>query len=185
VSARQSEELSIEDRRYADGRDVQLLDIVEIEFSRPNPHGCQSENHVIDDQVYWRKVGTVNSEHLRSEAVSSGPLWVDGYSSYAGKNDRIPVDVADRLSSSLILVGTDSATILVQPGLKKRQVRVRFSLEGVNYCLPVTDPGVESVFLAKPDGEYVVGYQALMCVSLGEPFEGFRYKLAASLILVA
>jgi hypothetical protein len=49
VSDRVSEEVSLEERRYEDGKDTQLLDIVTIEMKRPHPHDCQTENHVIDD----------------------------------------------------------------------------------------------------------------------------------------
>jgi hypothetical protein len=182
ISDRVSEELSIEDRRYADGQDVRLLDIIDIQFIEPRPHACQSENHVIDDGYQWQRVGRKAAADLVAFASSEGPLWNDGQHSYSGENDRIRLDVADQLSSSLRLVAPRNLAISVGRGFKKRQVRAIFHLGVTRYCLTVTDPGVEMQFLAKPDGEYPFAGRTLVCVSLGEPFDGYRYKLAAAVI---
>lgn len=184
VSNRPSEELSIEERRYQNGRDVQVLDLIDVQLRQPRPHACQTENHVIDDDCFWVRAGTYPATKLLKAAKTAGPLWVDGYRSYNGENDRIPLPIADQQSSSLLLVGPQWAKIVVGPGLKKRQVRIRFQLTNARYCFTVTDPRVETEFLAKQDGEYEYGSQVLVCVSLGEPFDGFRYKLAAAVIPV-
>jgi hypothetical protein len=182
VSERASEELAIEERRYQNGRDVSLLDVVEVQFKAPRPHACQVENHVIDDGYYWVPAGTFEASRLLPVAVNRGPLWVDGYSSYSGENDRVPLPQADQLPSSLLLAAPTKASMLVAPGLKKRQVRMRFSLPPTQYCLTVTDPKLEAEYLSKPDGEYPFSGPVLVCVSLGEPFDGYRYKLAAAVL---
>jgi hypothetical protein len=184
ISSRPSEELAIEDRRYQNGQDVKLLDIVDVRFLQARPHACQTENHVIDDEYYWVQTGAYRAVDLLPITKTKGPLWVDGHSSFSGENDRIPLAIADQQSSSLLLVSSPSVTIIVAAGLKKRQVRTRFRLGDTRYCLSLTDPQMEGTYLAKNDGEYDYGSRALMCVSLGEPFDGFRYKLAASLIPV-
>lgn len=182
ISDRASEELSIEDRRYADGQDVRLLDVIDIQLIEPRPHACQSENHVIDDGYYWQRIGHITAADLIAFASPASPLWIDGQHSYSGENDRIRLDVADQLNSSLRLVSPGNVAISVGQGFKKRQVRAIFALGVTRYCLTVTDPGVEMQFLAKPDGEYALPGPALVCVSLGEPFDGYRYKLAAAVI---
>lgn len=184
ISDRPSEELSIVERQYQNGRDVQVLDIVDVQLLQPRPHACQTENHVIDDGYYWVNVGTYPATNLVSGAKTTGPLWVDGHRSYSGENDRIPLAAANQQTSSLVLAAPQSAKIVVGPGLKKRQVRIWFHLANVQYCLTVTDPRVETEFLSKQDGEYNYGSRVLVCVSLGEPFDGFRYKLAAGVIPV-
>ncbi|MCC7054866.1 MAG: hypothetical protein IT355_16460 [Gemmatimonadaceae bacterium] len=182
VSSRGTEELSIDERRYEDGQDVKLLDLVEVAFKEPRPHACQVENHLIDDEHSWIRRGTIAASTLLPAAIASGPLWVDGFSSYGGENDRIPQADADQLPSSLILVVTEAATFEVGSGFKKRQVRIRFRLGNRRYLLSVTDPKVETDYLGKPDGEYSFETRALVCVSLGEPFDGYRYKLVAGFV---
>jgi len=67
-----------------------------------------------------------------------------------------------------------------------RKVRGEFSLNGVRYRLAVTDPIVESKYLAGNDGTYDVG-NAILCISLGEPYKGYAkgyaYKLIAGVIV--
>src|SRR6266851_492506 len=64
-----------------------------------------------------------------------------------------------------------------------RKVRGEFSLNGVRYRLAVTDPIVESKYLAGNDGTYDVG-NAILCISLGEPYKGYAYKLIAGVIVL-
>jgi hypothetical protein len=52
---------------------------------------------------------------------------------------------------------------------------------GLHYCLAVTDPLAESKYLVAQNGTYQV-QDAVVCVSLAEPFHGFAYKLVASII---
>ncbi len=47
VSIRPSEEISLLDRRFKDGSQPSLLDILEIPMLNPQPHACQTENHLI------------------------------------------------------------------------------------------------------------------------------------------
>jgi hypothetical protein len=49
------------------------------------------------------------------------------------------------------------------------------------YLLAVTDPHVETVYMAKPDGEHPIG-SAILCLSLSEPIHGFAFKLIATVI---
>jgi hypothetical protein len=53
VSLRPAGELSEADRQFQDGTDPKLLDVVDIRMVRHVPHGFQTENHAIDDQIYW------------------------------------------------------------------------------------------------------------------------------------
>jgi hypothetical protein len=47
----------------------------------------------------------------------------------------------------------------------------------------ITDRKVERYYSEKADGSFPVDVENLfLCVSLGEPFEGFRYKVVASVM---
>ena len=58
------------------------------------------------------------------------------------------------------------------------QLMQTFSLNAEQYLLSITDPIVERKYLAGPNGEFKVGH-AILCVSLGEPYLGYAYKLIA------
>ncbi|MFZ5503845.1 MAG: dual OB domain-containing protein [Pseudomonadota bacterium] len=59
VSDRSSHEVSEEERRYKDGGDPQLLDIIKVSCARHDPVSRQHESHVIDPNDYWSKEGRV------------------------------------------------------------------------------------------------------------------------------
>jgi hypothetical protein len=45
----------------------------------------------------------------------------------------------------------------------------------------VTDPEYELQYLAKPEGIYELG-ESFLTVSLGEPYDGYAYKLVAAIM---
>ena len=81
VSARDSEEISEEERRYEDGTDPKVLDIIRILFLEPRPTIYQTENHVIDDQDYWEKVDQAGWNDV-IEALDLGPVLIKGIPFY-------------------------------------------------------------------------------------------------------
>ena len=67
-------------------------------------------------------------------------------------------------------------------GNSKRRVQGQFTHSRHEpYGLWVTDPGYEREYLAKLDGTYEIG-ACYLTISLGEPFEGWCYKLIAAII---
>ena len=187
VSARSSQEISEEERRYQDGTDPSVMDVIAIEMTRPQPQHHQQENHLIDADCYWVKRGTVSWRDLQPAVEDpGGPLWLNGYSSSYGHNDRVPEDRANGLPRSLYLVRPDELTLIVASeggdfGPPRRRVRARFNLSGHSYCVVVTDPWMERQCLANSDGQSELD-DALLCVSLGEVFHDYAYKLAAAVI---
>jgi hypothetical protein len=97
-------------------------------------------------------------------------------------NDRIPSPLANTLPNSLILVAAKGAVVIVMQGRVKRQARLAFRLGTTSYNFVITDPKIEAQYFSGPNGTYPLSGQVLVCVSLGEPFDGYRYKLAAALV---
>jgi len=60
-------------------------------------------------------------------------------------------------------------------------VRARFPLGEKRYVIAVTDPVIAREYLAKENGEYPIGI-ARLCISIGEPYQGYCYKLVAGII---
>ena len=185
VSARVSREVSEEERNYENGSSPKVLDIIKIEVIGASPQLYQSENYVLDDQVYWIKEGSFNWADLAELADQPVPLWTNGDSSYNGINDRVRVNIAATLKNSLLLIKPDDLTLRTVTegaffGNPKRRVRADFSHLGTRYSLIVTDPETERALLAKPNADCKLK-DAYLCISLGEPHtDNYCYKLVAT-----
>lgn len=188
VSDREYEELSEDERRYEDGSDVSVLDIIDVPLLRPKPKSHQPENWLLDTSRSWHRTGRFNSRSLRFLADRPGPLWINGHSTKHGLNDYVPVGEVTGADGSLklIFVGDNLRLRVFNPGkaageMPKRRVQASFAFGGALYVLWVTDPLIESDYLARPDGFYTLG-PSYLTISLGDVHEGRYYKLVAAII---
>jgi len=188
VSDREGEEVSEDERRYENGPDPQVLDIIDVPLLSPKPNNHQQENWLLDSDSYWTKVGDLSLDKLQQLADPVAPLWIDGHSTYRGCNDQIPLALTKFLKSSLRLIHVDRVQLSIfRPGEEfgnpKRRVRGRFSYAKEEYALWITDPSYEREYLSKPDGKYEIG-ESFLTISPGEPFKEACYKLIATIIQV-
>ena len=187
VSARPSAEISEEERRYENGVLPRVLDIITIPVIGATPQLYQSENYVIDAGYYWAKTGELSLPEVRQLVDKPEPLWTNNDSTYYGNNDRVKVEVASKLKSSLMLIQPEHLTIKVVTegadfGNPRRRVRADFKHFGTYHSLIVTDPVAERALLAKPNAEYEID-DTYLCISLSEPYtDGSCYKLVATVI---
>ena len=186
VSDRQNEEVSEYERQYEDGSDPRVLDVIDVPVLEPRPTGRQPENWLLDPKCYWTKVGSYSPLDLAALTDPVEPLWIDGDSTYHGRNDRIRIESAGSVAGSLRLIRIEEIELEVfMPGETfgnpKRRVQGRFVHAGREYALRVTDPGYERRYLAKLDGRYRLG-ECCLTISLGEPYQGAVYKLIAAII---
>lgn len=189
VSSRNSAELAESDRRYQNGSYAEVADVISIPMKSFSAHPYQNENHLIDDGFYWVKNRDVNWDELKEFLDDvEGPLWENDSSSYNGLHDRVDEDRAAQAVStfgnSLCLIEVDDLEVVVriegaQWNNAKRHVRGGFSYDGIQYRMMITDPALETEFLGQDDGEYHVG-PAMLCISLGNVYNGHAYKLIAT-----
>ena len=183
VSSSPEGEISVYDQTMENGSNPTLLDILEIQMIETRPDGCQTENHLFDEGFYWEKVGEFQKPNLLHFCDAPSSLWINGHSSSNGINDRIPVRLANSLPNSLVLVEPKQLAIEVRQSQRgRKQVRAEFWVAGENYNLGVTDPLVERQYRSLGLGSYTYGQRAVACISIGEPFYGYCYKLVASII---
>ncbi len=185
ISERQNHEISEEDRRYQDGTMAKNFDIINIPCKSKATHPAQIENYIIDSQYYWGKQGVFNGDinKLSDHPIS---LWENNFSSYNGVNDRVPVENIRYPKQSIYFLALSNIEIIVRiEGAEfnnaKRKVRASFTYNNTQHLLSVTDPVVESSYLAQGDGTYIIEGVSYMTVSLGEPWDGYYYKLSAAI----
>ena len=186
MSSRPSEEVSEHERQYEDGSDPRVLDIIDVPLKSHHPKSYQSENWLLDPDHYWKLAGRMVPAGVAALSDDPPALWLNGSSTGAGSNDRVAL-AASRGADWVALPAPPRRSRT--PGLRarcafgnpKRRVQAGFVHHGVNYRLWVTDPLVERRYLAGPDGAYRLG-QCFSTISLGEPHEGYCYKLVAALI---
>ena len=199
VSERAGEEISAQEQTLADGSRPQLLDVVTIPMQEPKPTHHQRENHLIDGSGSWEKTGTLNQRDLPALLDDvSDTLWMNGYSTVAGRNDRVPVNDAINMDNSLLLIQPQSLTIIVQWGAHwksgdRPEVRAHFGCNQHDYLLKVTDPVAENKYQDKSFSDCKSGKKlplhysvdvndVYLCVSLADEFDGYCYKLVAGFI---
>ncbi len=186
VSDREREEVSEHERQYVDGSDPRVLDVIDVPLREPRPRDYQAENWLLDPAYYWQRAGRVSRTEIQKYVERPDTLWINGYHTKTGRNDRIPLNLAKRVESSLRLIRVGALTLAVSApsaafGNPKRRVQGRFVHAGKEYALTVTDPNMERKYLAQPDGEHETG-NCCLTISLGEPFHGYCYKLIAAVI---
>lgn len=186
VGSNPNGELTVFDRPMENGDEPKLLDILRIPLVEPRPNGFQTENHLIDNRYYWVREGVFAKQYLPHYCKEPNPLWVNGFHSTNGINDRIPETIANQLANSLVLIEPQQLTIAIIPGYKRGQLQTRaeFCVAGVTYCLSVTDPAIEDMYRPYRPGRYACQQRSVACISIGEPFDDFCYKLMASIIFL-
>ena len=178
-------ELTIDEITMRNDKPPELLDIIALYVGGKTAHGYQSENRLAGDTL-WLRDGKADPSIPRRLCDEPAHLWIDGFSSAGGTNDRIPLRLADEnLASSLFFVAVEHLCIIVGEdarGLKKTWAD--FTYHQVNYRLAVTDPEIENRYIQMDIGKYPVEGENYLTASISEPFDGFCYKLAAAVITV-
>ena len=186
VSARPTEEVSQLERqygKYGNGGEPQILNVIDIPVISHRPKDHQRENWLLNPRIRWSQIGQFDSNDLSGLVDADLPLWPD---SLSGLSDRVPQYVTPYLRDSLRFIKVDSLRITVSPPFGSSadaapNLRGRFQYSGQDYSLRITDPDVEARAMGLAYQDYEVG-ERYLTISLGEPFQGYAFKLIAGLI---
>ncbi len=99
---------------------------------------------------------------------------------FRGKS--IPTTIIDRLDYSLMLIHPNNAYAYCDEERENSKYRMKFTYNGSNYDFPITDPVFLEQFKKSPDS-YADMDGAYLVLSLGIAFEGFHYKLVATVLI--
>ncbi len=99
---------------------------------------------------------------------------------FRGKS--IPTTIIDRLDYSLMLIHPNNAYAYCDEERENSKYRMKFTYNGSNYDFPITDPVFLEQFKKSPDS-YADLDGVYLVLSLGIAFEGFHYKLVATVLI--
>ena len=186
ISHRQDQAISENEKTYADGSKLAMLDLVEISFDAHQPEHHQTENWLITNNVDWTKVGQVTPDQL-VEAVlpADTPLWTPAQSTYTGQNDQVTGQVAHGFGCSLALIQPETASVDVShnPFSGNNEVWVSFTWAGTPHKIKLTDP-VQFARFNTAVGDSHSLQNPFLCISLAHVWAAndTASKLVAGLI---
>lgn len=170
-----------------------FLDIIEIDVKTNEKNSTQSENWLIEKRR-WKKTGRIAIGAVFSYFVENPHnLWIGT----SNPTDRIGTNnyIASGYNSSLCIIKPDSFEMEIFSifnefeGREQKKRRGKFQYNGVNYDLAITDPEIHrKYFIPFPrieDGKKQIkidSSKCLLCISLGQEFRGYLYKLIATVI---
>ncbi|HHX87758.1 MAG TPA: hypothetical protein GX693_06245 [Firmicutes bacterium] len=170
--------LSLADICYQDGSHPKLLDIVRVPVINKEPLYYQPENWIVDEDIYWSRLGVVDQKLLPRYCFTERYIFFD-------QNDRLAKYRCEQIgiSYSLMLVKPEKVIFRkTKSATNKPQLRALFCYNDILYNLVVTDPEWESRYAVAEDDDYPLRRECLFTISLGEAFEGCHYKLIAAVI---
>lgn len=184
VSNREDQGVSEYERQYEGGHEPDVLDVIDVPVLNAQPDDYQTENWLLNPDVYWEKVGRVSPGELGQFTDPASPLWIDGYHTTNGRNNRVPFSLAkSSLQDSLRLIKVGPLDLDVSWGRVRgtKQVDGIFTHLGIDYRLRVTDPTVQEYYRQRQNRTYELD-ERYLTVSLGGDFQGYAYKLIAAII---
>ena len=160
-----------------------LLDVVEIRVDHPKPESYQRENWLLTSDHPLKKKDQIEWTELAQLTDSPRELWVNGFNSSDRNNNRIPIEQANALSSSLLLIKVDRVRIATDRGIhgkEKKYGSFQHGVLGHNYTMEITDPAFEEKYESRTE-KFSLG-ESYLTVSLGGEFKGYAYKLIAGVM---
>jgi hypothetical protein len=157
-------------------------DRVAVPCLYPTPLGHQTENFIVGTGI-WSDHGHASRAEIERMAESSGMLWNVGQSSAGGINDRVDACRAvDQPLGSLRLIRPQGLRLVGSACHAKFRLRAEFDFQGYPYRLCVTDIAAIAIWKERLAGGHSGNVEALLCISLGLPLDGYCYKLVAGMI---
>ena len=157
---------------------------MEIRHLRPVPFHHQQENWLWTDDTNVETVGVVqDTREFEAFLDPIEQLWVNGYKTVTGYNNKIPPARATRLTCSLRFIRVYGLELSVT---HQGRVQGNFQFDGVDYGFWVTDKICESKCRRAGHGTCSVD-EAFLSISLLPPYyegDGHCHKVIAAVIPV-
>lgn len=170
VSDANGAELSHEQARYQNPYGtfgVRPLQKIRMGFSQHVPLSHQPENYLIDGNL-WRQNYSIREADLAAYLDTPADLW-----GYGNRVEHAQISEGlYRITQSLYLVQVDNLGLYITADGKRR---ASFYYNGLDYDLAVTDPNFDEIQREERE------INGILCISLGEAYQGYCYKLVATI----
>ncbi|MBK9017397.1 MAG: hypothetical protein IPM82_26965 [Saprospiraceae bacterium] len=154
--------------------DISVGDIIQFDLLQPCPSVYQTENCLFATGSLQKvRAAVMTAAHLEQLVENQGEALLGNHYRSLALNE------IDKVNRSLVLIKPDE----VQPYFTtpyNTKPRIKFKLGSSSYDLPMTDVNFFDTMQARL--ESLQGQSAFITISLGMPFEGRHYKLAAGVI---
>jgi len=170
VSNAQGAELDREQAKYKNPYgiyEVKPLQKIRMGFSQHVPLPHQPENYLIDGNL-WQQNYSIGIDELSNYIDNPNDLW--------GEKNRVQHAQITlgfyNVSQSLYLVQVEKLNLYHTDSRKRR---ASFTYNNIDYDLAVTDPKFDEIVRKHHEAK------GILCVSLGEEYQGYCYKLVATI----
>ena len=178
ISKEQSKAYFTNETNQLIGYPCKLLQKVKISFLRYVPLNYQRENYLIDDNRQWQQNFRIKTNQLGDYLDHPKNLWGSDQSYICA--DMIPIQNPN--GDSLYLIEVTNAHLTIEDDISdRRKRRISFKYNESDYKFACTDPNFDNIL----GGNNSINFNNLiLCVSLGENYEGRHYKLVASIYII-
>lgn len=191
VSDQEHGELQYSHYRLPDHSEPHLFDVIRVGLSRGRALPHQPENWLMDNSPWQllERPASANHAQVVAGAVCHGPQL------FGNTSRSVPYAQLRSRPARESLVLIEPTNVRWHTEFDKYQLRnmprVHFQLGGVPYDLPLTDPAYAGPLQRRDEGDYrsadlgiPENGAILFTISLGEPLDGFCYKLVAAVVIV-
>jgi hypothetical protein len=194
ISGESEGELEPRHMRLEGGAPLKVLEIVDVPLSRCANDPVHPEDWVVDMTRRWKKTGELDSKNLGTLEEQPNDLWLQS----TMHTDRVT-------RQFLLKQGKPQSLYLVRPtdlrvelscehnphkNKDQKKTRAKFRYRRLQYQMNLTDPVFTDRYCTKfpalgarpitvcPDA----GDNCLICVSLTPEFNGYHYKVVATIL---
>lgn len=156
---------------------VNLLDIVKINVTKPNPQGYQSENVLFANQPL-----SVIDKIQKASSLIDKLLSADEPVLFGNRGKAVSVADIGQLNYSLVFIKPANVQVYSTTSRSEnRQIRASFVFNDIPYDLPITDIDFTNQFSQNPMLLESCTH-IYFTISLGVEFQGSHYKLIAGVV---
>ena len=140
---------------------------------------CPDKAHTED--VHCSRMEISPFELLPTKAFLNQLLDTQHQTVFYYRGKAIPATIIDRLNYSLMLIQPENVSAYCDEERENSKYRMKFTYFGSNYDFPITDPVFLEQFKKNPE-KYDDLNGVYLVLSLGLEFEGFHFKLVATVV---